>query len=120
MSIVGVISSPRGCAGACEGRQAVRLGRVLVSSPLRNPHQLPRAAAGRLQQPLLPPASRLPAAVLRLPAAPGTSLVEVPTALPRDNVQGGDVLRLMRELIVRTYGNIVTGKAVEQSAVSDA
>lgn len=93
--VVGVFSASCGGASAGEGRQAVRVGRVLVPGTLRHPHQLPGAPAGRLQQPVVPPARRLPAAVLRLPAAARTSLVEIPTALPRDNVQRGDVLRLI-------------------------
>lgn len=81
----------------------MRVRGVLVPrpQPLRDPHVgVLRAPglAGRLQQPpgvLLPTAGRLPAAVLRVPPAPGPGLVEVPSALPRDNVQGGDVFRLI-------------------------
>lgn len=76
----------------------MRLGRVVVASaqPLRDPHVgVLRAAAcaGRLQQSaglLLPPAG-ISAAMLRILTVAGPRLVEIPTALPRDNVQGGDV-----------------------------
>lgn len=74
------------------------LGRVVVASAqsLCDPHLgVLRAAAraGRLQQPagLLVPPARISAAVLRVFTVAGTRLVEIPTALPRDNVQGGDV-----------------------------
>lgn len=81
----------------------MRFGRVVVAcaQPLRYAHVgLLRAAAlaGGLRQPaglLVPAARRLPAAVLRLPTAAGSRLVEVPTALSRDNVQGRDVFRLV-------------------------
>lgn len=96
------IIAPKGCsAGAREGRQAVRVRRVLLAraQPLRDPHLglQPPTLAGGVQQPprvLLPPADRLPAAVLRIPPPTGQGLVEVPTALPRDNVQRRDVFRL--------------------------
>lgn len=69
------------------------------TQPLRHPDLRVRqsAGAGRLQQPsglLLPPAHGLPAAVLRVSTAAGPGVVEVPTALPRDHVQGRDVFRL--------------------------
>lgn len=75
------------------------VGRVVIAraQPLRHPHVRvlrPAALTGGLQQPpglQLPPADRLPAAMLGLPPASGPGLVEVPTALPRDNVQRGDV-----------------------------
>lgn len=97
--LVIIVTAAGGGAGAGEGRQAVRLRGVLVAGaqPLCDPdlRVLGGAGAGRLQQPAgLPPAHRLPAAVLRLPPAAGPRLVEVPTALPRDNVQGGNVFRL--------------------------
>lgn len=97
-----VVAAACGGAGVSEGRQALRLGRGVVAraQPLRHAHRRVRSAAepGRLQQPaghFLPAASRLPATVLGLPTAPGPGLVEVSAALPRGNVQGGNVLRLV-------------------------
>lgn len=77
----------------------MRVGRVVLagSQPLCHPHLgvlRPPALAGGLQQPPrlhLPPARSVPAAVLRLSPATRQGLVEIPTALPRDNVQGRDV-----------------------------
>lgn len=76
----------------------MRVRRVVIASAqsLCDSHlSVLRAAAraGRLQQParlFLPPA-RISAAVLRVLTVAGPRLVEIPTALPRDNVQGGDV-----------------------------
>ncbi|CAH2094889.1 unnamed protein product [Euphydryas editha] len=102
LSSVRVITAPGGSTSSGEGREALRLRGVLVpgAQPLRHAYLrvlCPPALASGLQQPpglLLPPARRLPAAVLGVPPAPGPGLVEVPTALPRDNVQRGNVLRL--------------------------
>lgn len=102
LSPVRIITTPSGSTSPGEGREALRLRGVFVpgAQSLRDAHIRvfrPPAFAGGLQQPpglLLPPARRLPAAVLRVPPAPGPGLVEVPTALPRDNVQRGNVLRL--------------------------
>lgn len=87
----------------------MRLRGVIVTSaqPLCHPHvrvRCPPALAGGVQQPprlLVPPAHGIPAAVLRVSAATGPGLVEVPTALSRDNVQGRDVFRL--ESIKRVF-----------------
>ncbi|KOB76167.1 Uncharacterized protein OBRU01_01609 [Operophtera brumata] len=83
---------------ASKGREALRVRRVLVSraQPLRHPHLRVRepASPGGLQQPpgvVVPPARGLPAAVFRVSTVAGPGLVEVPTALPRDHVQGRDV-----------------------------
>lgn len=79
----------------------LRRGGVAGAQPLRHPHlglRHPAGLPGRLQQSprlLLQTARRLPAAVLWLPTFAGQGLVEIPTALPRDNVQGGDVFRLI-------------------------
>lgn len=94
-----IVASTGRCSRAGEGRQAVRGGRVVLAGaqPLRHAHLRvlgPSGLAGRLQQPaglLVPAARRIPAAMLGIPAATGSSLVEIPTALPRNNVQGGDV-----------------------------
>lgn len=102
LSSVRIITTPSGSTSPGEGREALRLRGVFVpgAQSLRDAHIRvfrPPALAGGLQQPpglLLPPARRLPAAVLRVPPAPRPGLVEVPTALPRDNVQRGNVLRL--------------------------
>ncbi|CAH0690395.1 unnamed protein product [Spodoptera exigua] len=84
-----VIAPTSGSSRPSEGRETLWLWGVVVTSaqPLRHPDVRvlrPAALAGRVQQParvVVPPARGLPAAVLRVPAAAGPRLVEVPTAL---------------------------------------
>lgn len=113
-----IITAAGGGARPREGRQALRLRRVLVAGaqPLRDPHVRVRqpASPGGLQQPpgvLLSTAGGLPAAMLRVSTAAGPGLVEIPTALPRDHVQGRDVFRLegcdWRGLVLRGRWEVV-------------
>lgn len=100
-STVIIITAPGGGPCPSEGWEAMRVRRVLFprAQSLRYPHVRVRQPAGPsgLQQPpglLLPPACGLPAAVFRVSTAAGPGLVEIPSALPRDHVQGRDVFWL--------------------------